>query len=115
MSNENKGNNSSKAGGVGFFGLLALIFITLKLTGFISWSWLWVLAPIWILAAITVGILLILLVVAIALSVKEAVEARRKLDASAAKYGLTRNPGESDADLRRRIAFCRETDGRWGR
>lgn len=33
--------------GVGFLGLLALIFITLKITGFINWSWLWVLAPIW--------------------------------------------------------------------
>lgn len=29
-------------------GLLGLIFITLKLTGYINWSWLWVLAPFWI-------------------------------------------------------------------
>jgi hypothetical protein len=27
--------------------VLALIFITLKLTGNISWSWLWVLSPLW--------------------------------------------------------------------
>lgn len=33
---------------IGFTGLLALIFITLKLTGYIAWSWLWVLAPLWI-------------------------------------------------------------------
>jgi len=26
-------------------GILGLIFITLKLTGHITWSWLWVLAP----------------------------------------------------------------------
>lgn len=30
-----------------FFSILGLIFITLKLTGYISWSWLWVLAPFW--------------------------------------------------------------------
>jgi len=30
------------------FGILGLIFITLKLTGHITWSWLWVLAPFWI-------------------------------------------------------------------
>lgn len=30
-----------------FFAILALIFITLKLTGHIEWSWWWVLAPIW--------------------------------------------------------------------
>ena len=27
--------------------LLAIVFITLKLTGNITWPWLWVLAPIW--------------------------------------------------------------------
>lgn len=35
------------SGGIGFFGLLALVFITLKLTGYITWSWWWVLAPLW--------------------------------------------------------------------
>jgi hypothetical protein len=30
------------------FGILGLIFITLKLTGHITWSWLWVLSPFWI-------------------------------------------------------------------
>lgn len=33
-------------------GILGLIFITLKLTGHITWSWLWVLAPFWIPVAI---------------------------------------------------------------
>jgi hypothetical protein len=37
---------------VGFFGLLALLFIALKLTGYISWPWLWVLSPIWLPPAI---------------------------------------------------------------
>lgn len=30
-----------------FFGILTLIFITLKLVEIITWSWLWVLSPIW--------------------------------------------------------------------
>ena len=34
--------------GVGFPGLLILLFITLKLTGHITWSWWWVLAPAWL-------------------------------------------------------------------
>jgi hypothetical protein len=38
-------NNNS--GGIGFFGLLGIVFITLKLLGYITWSWWWVLAPIW--------------------------------------------------------------------
>ena len=32
---------------ISFLGMLALIFITLKLTGYIVWSWVWVLAPLW--------------------------------------------------------------------
>ena len=38
-------NNSS--GGIGFFGLLGITFIILKLCGVIAWPWIWVLAPIW--------------------------------------------------------------------
>jgi len=30
--------------GLGFFSLLTIVFITLKLCGVITWSWLWVLA-----------------------------------------------------------------------
>lgn len=28
--------------------ILGIAFIVLKLTGFINWSWIWVLAPFWI-------------------------------------------------------------------
>jgi hypothetical protein len=47
------------------FGILGLIFITLKLTGHITWSWMWVLAPFWIPLAIIVLIFLIVFLVAI--------------------------------------------------
>jgi hypothetical protein len=42
----NNYRNSSN-NGIGFFGLLAIVFIILKLMNIISWSWLWVLAPLW--------------------------------------------------------------------
>lgn len=38
--------------GIGFTGLLTLLFIGLKLANIIAWSWLWVLAPMWIPLAI---------------------------------------------------------------
>ena len=38
-------NNTS--GGIGFFGLLTIVFVVLKLTGVINWSWWLVTAPIW--------------------------------------------------------------------
>ena len=68
--NENR-NNSGTAGGIGFCGLLTIAFIILKLTGVISWSWLWVLAPIWIPAAIVIAVLLVVLIVVL---VKEGVK-----------------------------------------
>lgn len=39
--------NNSRAP-IGFFGLLTIVFIVLKLCHVISWSWVWVLSPIWI-------------------------------------------------------------------
>lgn len=45
-------------------GILGLIFITLKLTGYITWSWLWVLSPFWIPFAILAVIFLIVFIVA---------------------------------------------------
>jgi hypothetical protein len=41
-------------GGIGFAGLLQVLFIGLKLTGYITWSWFWVLSPIWISAIVVV-------------------------------------------------------------
>ncbi len=41
-------SNSSSSGGVGFGGLLFLVFLVLKLTGVIAWSWWWVTAPLWV-------------------------------------------------------------------
>lgn len=45
-------NSSSKSGGIGFLGMLTILFIGLKLTKYIDWSWLWVLSPLWIPIAI---------------------------------------------------------------
>lgn len=40
-------SGGKSSGGVGFLGLLAIVFITLKLTSVIDWSWWLVLAPLW--------------------------------------------------------------------
>lgn len=55
--------SENKSTGIGFLGLLTLIFITLRLTHVIDWSWLWVTAPIWGIPALIVGVLLVTLVV----------------------------------------------------
>ena len=47
-------NEVKTSGGIGFAGLLTIVFIVLKLTKVISWSWWWVISPIWIPVAITI-------------------------------------------------------------
>lgn len=56
-------NKSNSGGGasVGFCALLALVFITLKLLGKITWSWLWVLSPIWIPILIVIALVIIVI------------------------------------------------------
>lgn len=39
--------------------LLTIIFVTLKLVGFIAWSWVWVLSPLWIGASLAVIVVLV--------------------------------------------------------
>jgi hypothetical protein len=41
-------SSSSSSGGIGFTGLLTVLFVGLKLTNVIAWSWWWVLSPLWI-------------------------------------------------------------------
>ncbi len=52
---------ASSSGGIGFIGLLTILFIGLKLTGYIAWSWWWVLSPVWIVAALVVLLILVCL------------------------------------------------------
>ncbi len=54
----------TQSGGIGFFGLLAIVFITLKLTGYIAWSWWWVLSPLWMPLAVVLGVVAIVFIFA---------------------------------------------------
>jgi hypothetical protein len=56
-------SESSSTGGVSFIGLLTLLFIGLKLTGYITWSWVWVLSPIWISLGLGIIFLIIFLII----------------------------------------------------
>jgi len=47
-----KSISSNVDGGIGFFGLLTIVFVIWKLTGEVSWSWLWVLSPIMIFTSV---------------------------------------------------------------
>lgn len=62
---------------MGICSVLGLIFVTLKLTGVIAWSWLWVLLPFWgpIAIAVLFGVLVVPVCVLLGI-----VKAKRKLN-----------------------------------
>lgn len=62
MSNSNTSSSST-----GFVGLLTILFIGLKLTSYIDWSWWWVLSPIWISLLLAV---LVIVIVAVAYAIQ---------------------------------------------
>jgi hypothetical protein len=48
---------SGSSGGVGCFGVVMIVFLTLKLSGVIDWSWWWVMAPVWVPASLALLLL----------------------------------------------------------
>lgn len=54
----NTSSNSSNGLGIGT--ILFLIFMVLKLTNYIDWSWWWVTAPLWIPLLIILGVLAVI-------------------------------------------------------
>ena len=51
--------------GIGFFGLLGILFIGLKLGHAIDWSWWWVLAPLWGPLAVVLVLFIVAAVIAV--------------------------------------------------
>ena len=54
---------SASSGGIGLSGAIFIVFLVLKLTEVIDWSWLWVTAPLWIPICIVAGLFCFFLVV----------------------------------------------------
>ena len=61
----NKSSSSSSSGGIGFLSVLGIVFIVLKLTGYITWSWWLVLLPLYGGVALIVVIFLVLISIAL--------------------------------------------------
>ncbi len=68
---EKSSSSSGKSSGIGFVGLLTILFIALKLgvgnTAVMGWSWWWVISPIWISLGVTLGIIAIVMFVMLVL------------------------------------------------
>lgn len=62
--------NSNSQNGVGFTGLLTIVFVVLKLCKVITWSWWWVVSPLWISALLVILVLFIVLIFSVITSKK---------------------------------------------
>ena len=62
---KNANENKNVYNGIGFFGLLQVVFIALKVAKVIDWSWWLVFIPAWI----DIGIFLIIVIIAIILTI----------------------------------------------
>jgi hypothetical protein len=62
--------NKTSSSGLGLGSVLFIVFLVLKLTGNIDWSWWWVTSPLWIPLALGVVIISIVGIVAIMLNKK---------------------------------------------
>jgi len=56
-------SSESTSGGLGSASVLTIVFVVLKLTHNIDWSWWWVLSPLWISAGFVVAVLVVVLLV----------------------------------------------------
>ena len=52
-------------GGTSFFNLLFIVFLVLKLTKVINWSWWWVTAPLWGPIVFVLGVLALVFICAV--------------------------------------------------
>jgi fatty acid desaturase len=71
-------DQETKSSGIGVFGLMGVMFIGLKLTGYVTWPWIWVLSPFWIPAAIVFSVLFTCsVVVGVMQAIEDSKNARR--------------------------------------
>jgi len=57
-----------KSGGLGFTSVLFIVFLVLKLTHVIAWSWLWVTSPLWIGFAVAIFVIAIVVLVGLVIT-----------------------------------------------
>lgn len=64
-------DSNGSSSGIGFFGLLGVLFIGLKLTGHVEWSWLWVLSPLWLPLSVLLSCIAVVLLIAGIIGIRE--------------------------------------------
>lgn len=95
--------------------VLHIVFMTMKLTGFVSWSWWAVLTPILCMIGLPLAFIVIAILIMLPKAVIENRRTRKRVEAEAEKYDMRRKPGESTEDLKKRIIQRNMITGNYSR
>lgn len=83
--------------------ILQVVFLTLKLGGFVNWSWWVTLTPLFSVFALPVAGVLIAVIVLLPKMLIAEIKRSIRVEAEARRYGMERKPGESTTELQKRI------------
>ena len=95
--------------------LLQVVFLTLKCTDAIDWSWWAVWTPMIIVFGLPIAVLFGVVIALIPIAVWKAWKTAKRVDAEAAMYGMERQIGESTSDLKKRILRRNMVSGNYSR
>lgn len=98
-----------------FLHILQIVFLTMKLTGAVGWSWWTTLTPLFCAFGLPIAIVMIAVIVLAPKVMIEEVKRRKRVEAEAEKYGMERKPGESTGDLKKRIVRRNMIEGNYSR
>lgn len=87
------------------FALVALqiVFLTMKCTNAIDWSWWAVLVPAILVFGLPFAVLVVVVITLIPIEMWKLWKTKKRVDEEAKKHGMKRLPGESTRDLKKRI------------
>lgn len=92
-----------------------IVFLTLKISGATSWSWWAAFAPTLVYIGIHVAAIVIAFAILLPREVIRSLKKRKRIDKEAESYGMKRQPGESDGDLKKQIVRRNMIAGNYSR
>lgn len=83
--------------------LMQIVFLTMKCTGTVDWSWWATLIPLFCMAGLPIVTIVIVIICLLPKALIEERNRTKRVEAEAKLYGMERRPGESTGDLKKRI------------
>lgn len=95
--------------------LLLVVFITMKCTGAVDWSWWVTLIPLFCVAGLPIVTIVLVIIYLLTKTIIADMRRSKRVEAEAKMYGMERRPGESTAELKKRIVRRNMISGNYSR